>query len=227
MSGSGWPVEEGARALYLGAAGRLALVRCGLCGRRNCFDRRSWWWLEVMFCRRCWQAVCFADLTMITRWEGERLLMENTALGGELRALREVERVVRSFLAYYDSQPFWEWSPRTRGAAAEMRRSFSLVEAARARRGHAETPATPTAAPVPPPAGVSAAGDLYELTEEEARALDYFAACPPAVRGNVLDYLEVMSRQAAGGEADQGEVPTPALPAVITGEDEEEGDDDG
>lgn len=215
MSALQWLVTEGARALYLGSAGPLALIRCGVCGRRNCFDRGSWRWLEVMFCRRCWQAVRFADLTMITRWEGERLLMENEAFGGELRALREVERITRGFLAYYDAQPFWEWSPRTRGTAAELRRSVALAESVRARRGGAAEVGQP---PRPETAAVP-------LTEEEARALEHLALLPEATRENVLDYIERMSRPAAIGRDDQGEVPTPALPAATT--DEEEGDDDG
>lgn len=209
-----------ARAAFLGAAGWLALVRCGLCGRRNCFDLRRWRWFEVPFCRRCWQGVRFEGLVMVSRWEGERLLLENEAFGGELRALREVERVARDVLRHYGAEPHWFWPLRVRRMAEELRTPFALAESARASRN---ADVGPQPAPAPPEAAAS--GDVYELTEEEGRALDYFAACPPAVRENVLEYLEVMSRQAAGGEGDEGEVRTPAPPALTT--DDEEGDDDG
>ncbi|HEY9285905.1 MAG TPA: hypothetical protein VIP46_20820 [Pyrinomonadaceae bacterium] len=208
---------ERARALYLGAAGRLALVRCGYCGRRNCFDRGSWRWLEVAFCRRCWQGVRFEGLVMVSRWEGERLLMENEAFGGELRALREVERITRGFLAYYDSQPYWEWSPRTRGTAAELRRSVALAESMRSRRGGGAEVAQ---APRPEAAAVP-------LTEEEARALEHLALLPEATRADVLEYLERMSRPAGRRPGDEGEVRTSALPRATMDEDEEEGDEDG
>ena len=150
MSGLAGQETQRPRALYLGSAGTLALVRCGLCGRRNCFDRRRWWWFQVAFCRRCWQAVLYDGLVMVSRWEGERLLMENTAFGGELRALREVEREARRFLAYYDLQPWWEWRPQVRGIASDMTRTVALAKSVRARRrgDHDEvsTPALPPAA---------------------------------------------------------------------------------
>lgn len=209
-----------APAAFLGSAGPLALVRCGWCGRRNCFDLRRWAWFEVMFCRRCWQAVLFEGLTMITRWEGERLLMENLAFGGELRALREVERVARSFLVYYDSQPYWLWAPQTRRTAADLRRAFSLVEAARARGGGAVTEAGPAErpepAPVEPAAGaVSTDGEVYELTAAESLALDYFSSLAGERRAEALSQLERLSRLSASERGGQGEAPAPAPPGAM------------
>lgn len=199
-----------ARALYLGAAGPLALVRCGLCGRRNCFDRRRWQWFEVAFCRRCWQGVLFEGLVMITRWEGERLLMENEAFGGELRAQREAERAARSFLAYFDAQPYWLWPPMLRRAAADMRQAYALAEAARARTGGGaevgQAPRSETAV-VPPPAEGAAA---YGPRADESRVLHYYATLPAATRAAMLTELEALSRRAAAG----GEVRTSALLGV-------------
>lgn len=215
-------MSEQVHALYLGSAGPLALVRCGLCGRRNCFDRRGWQWFEVAFCRRCRQGVLFEGLVMITRWEGERLLMENEAFGGELRALREVERVVRGVVRSYESEPHWFWPLRVRRMAADLRGPFALAEVARARpQGNpaaAAEPAPPEArdefTAAPPEEGDG--DDVYQLTGEESRALDLFGALTPELRGRVLSDLEELSRHCAGGGT-AAEVPTPALPtAAIT-----------
>ncbi|HVG30828.1 MAG TPA: hypothetical protein VM864_14055 [Pyrinomonadaceae bacterium] len=167
-------VSGGARARYLGGAGRTALVRCP-CSRRNYFDRRRWEWFGVAVCSGCWKGILFRDLSLVGYREAEELAKESTVYAGELKALRGVEGVMRRFLVRYDEQPYWLWAPQTRRMVAELRRALRPVEAARSRRAAGDD-------------------DVRELSHEEALALDYFAAATHDRRRVVLAMLEDMSR---------------------------------
>jgi hypothetical protein len=137
MKGSDATVTKGTRqerADQLGSTPRTVLVRCP-CGRRNYFDRKGWAWLEVAFCVRCWQAIRYHDLRVLSRWEGERMLREDSVFEGELKALRTIEGEMRRFMLQFRAEPLWTWPPQVVRMAQAVQLNLQLVEQARTRQG--------------------------------------------------------------------------------------------
>jgi hypothetical protein len=176
-------------ASYLGSTALTLLVRCP-CGRRNYFDRRAWMWLEVAFCVRCWQAIRYHDLRVISRWEGERMLREQTMFEGELKALRTIEEVMRRFLVEFHAQPLWMWPPQTVRMAQAVDANLRLAELARTRQG--AQPAVPLDE-LPADVGTfleMPGEEAYELTPEQTRLLSLFSRMPEERRTIMLDFFE-------------------------------------
>lgn len=176
-------------ASYLGSTALTLLIRCP-CGRRNYFDRRAWQWLEVAFCVRCWQAIRYHDLKVISRWEGERMLREQNMYEGELKALRTVEGVMRRFLLEFQEQPLWMWPPQTVRMAQAVKANLRLAELARTRQG--AEPAVPLDE-LPESLGVfleMPGEEAYELTPEQTRLLSLFSRLPEERRATMLAFFE-------------------------------------
>lgn len=188
-------------ACYLGSTALTLLVRCP-CGRRNYFDRQGWQWLEVAFCVRCWQAIRYHDLRVISRWEGERMLREHTMYEGELKALRTIEGVMRRFLVEFKAQPLWLWPPQTVRMAQAVQANLRLAELARTRQG--EAPTVPLDE-LPAEQGIfleMPGEEAYELTPEQTRLLSLFSRLPDERRSVMLAFFEQDTGYAA--EATEG-----------------------
>jgi hypothetical protein len=110
------------------------LVRCP-CGRRNYIDRHAWAWFEVAFCVRCRQAILFHDLRVVSRWEGDRMLREQTIYEEELKALRNIEGEMRRFLVEFHEEPLWLWPPQVVRMAEAVEAELLVAERARTRHG--------------------------------------------------------------------------------------------
>ncbi|HZH33001.1 MAG TPA: hypothetical protein VEY11_19695 [Pyrinomonadaceae bacterium] len=174
-------------ASYLGSTALTLLIRCP-CGRRNYFDRRAWQWFEVAFCVRCWQAIRYHDLRVISRWEGERMLREQTVYEGELKALRTVEGVMHRFLSEFQEQPLWMWPPQIVRMAQAVKANLRLAELARARQG--AEPAVPFEE-LPEGIFLEMPGEeAYELTPEQTRLLSIFSRLPEERRADMLAFFE-------------------------------------
>ncbi len=186
-------------ASYLGSTARTLLVRCP-CGRRNYFDRKGWAWLEVAFCVRCWQAIRYHDLRVISRWEGERMLREQTIYEGELKALRTIEGVMRRFLSEFQEQPLWMWPPQTVRMAQAVKANLRLAEQARSRQGlEPDVPLEEL------PEGIfleMPGEEAYELTAEQTRLLSLFSRLPEGRRAVMLAFFE--EDAAYAGEGTEG-----------------------
>jgi hypothetical protein len=189
-------------ASQLGSTARTVLIRCP-CGRRNYFDRRAWQWLEVAFCVRCWQAIRYHDLRVITRWEGERMLREQIVFEGELKALRTIETVMRRFLMQFREEPRWTWPPQVRQMAQFVEANLRLAEQARTQQGAQPTvpldePVTTTApeslAPDDEAPGGEAWGARPQLDSDEALLLDAYGLLPQAARVEVLSFIADVRR---------------------------------
>jgi len=176
-------------AYYLGSTALTLLIRCP-CGRRNYFDRRAWQWLEVAFCVRCWQAIRYHDLKVVSRWEGERMLTEQTVFEGELKALRTIEGVMRRFLSEFHQQPLWMWPPQTVRMVQAVQANLRLAELARSRQG--SEPSLPLEE-LPAPQGLfleMPGEEAYELTPEQTRLLSLFSRIPEERRAVMLAFFE-------------------------------------
>ena len=185
-------------ASYLGSTARTVLIRCP-CGRRNYFDRKGWAWLEVAFCVRCWQAIRYHDLRVITRWEGERMLREHTIYEGELKALRTIEGVMRRFLSEFHAQPLWMWPPQTVRMAQAVQANLRLAERARTRQG--SEPAIPLEE-LPADVGMfleMPGEEAYELSPEQTRLLSLFSRLPEDRRAVMLAFFEQDAGDSAEG----------------------------
>lgn len=177
------------RAHYLGSTALTLLIRCP-CGRRNYFDRKGWQWLEVAFCVRCWQGILYHNLTLISRWEGERMLREHLVYAGELKALRTIEGEMRRFLMLFRAEPLWTWPPQVVRMAQAVAGNLQLVEAARTRQGGASA--------VPLEESTAAVSvflempgeEAYELTAEQTRLLSFFSRLSDERRAVMLAFVE-------------------------------------
>jgi hypothetical protein len=191
MKGSHVTVTKGTRpgrADQLGSTPRTIIVRCP-CGRRNYFDRQAWQWFEVAFCVRCRQAILYVDLRVISRWEGERMLREQTIYEGELKALRTGEVALRHFLEQFAEKPRWEWPLSVVRHAQAAQVSLQLAERARARQG--AEPEVPFDEEVRrlflEKLNEEAA---HELTPEQIGLLAAYSRLPEERRADMLAYIE-------------------------------------
>jgi hypothetical protein len=194
-------------ASYLGSTALTLLIRCP-CGRRNYFDRRAWQWLEVAFCVRCWQAIRYHDLSVISRWEGERMIREQTVYEGELKALRTIEGEMRRFLMLFRQQPLWMWPPQVVSMVQAVAANLQLAEQARRQQG--TEPTVPLDQPVTAAPEQSAAHDEEEtggemwrgrppLDSDEALLLDRYGLLPQSARVEVLAHIEEVRRAYTAG----------------------------
>lgn len=172
-------------ASYLGSTALTLLVRCP-CGRRNYFDRRGWAWLEVAFCVRCWQAILYHDLRVVSRWEGERMLREDFVSDAEVKVWRSLEGRMRRFVLEFHKDPLWTWAPKVVRMALGVEADLHLADRLRARPGQ-EPAATPEE--LPAEVGVQDLG----LTDEQRQLLTAFAQMSEERRARMLSYVEGQS----------------------------------
>lgn len=180
------------RADRLGSTALTIIVRCP-CGRRNYFDRKAWAWLEVAFCVSCWQGILYHDLSLVSHWEGERMLREQTIYEGELKALRNTEVVMRRFLEQFAEKPRWTWPPSVVRMAQALEVSLELAERARTRQG--EEPEVPIDALVSRLFIEKLNAEVYDLTGEQVQFLTVFSRLPEERRAVVLASIEQEVRE--------------------------------
>lgn len=175
-------------AELLGGTPRTLLIRCP-CGRRNYFDRKAWHWLEVAFCVRCWQAIIYHDLRVISRWEGERMLKEQTVYEGELKALRTLEGVMRYLLEGVDAEPLWNLPVQFQRRAQAARGTLRLAELARARQGAQPTVPLEDLPQVLKEFLQMPGEEAHEVPVEHTRLLTLFSRLPEERRDELLASL--------------------------------------
>jgi hypothetical protein len=187
-------------AELLGGTPRTVLIRCP-CGRRNYFDRAAWQWLEVAFCVRCWQAIIYHDLRVISRWEGERMLKEHTVYEGELKALRTLEGLMRLILEGFDVETLWKLPVPMQRRAHAARGVLQLAERARARQGTEPTVPLEDLPQFLREFLQMPGEDDSELTTEHTRLLALFSRLPEERRDELLASL----RQEVVDDSDETE----------------------
>jgi hypothetical protein len=122
------------KAQLLGSTPLTMLIKC-VCKRRQYLERRQWSSDSVTLCARCRRGILYTGLTIITTQEAAQIMAENEMFEGELKALREMDTLMRGFIEQYDKHPEWLWAPQTNRVAKRLKEIFIEVDEARHRQG--------------------------------------------------------------------------------------------